>query len=542
MAAEWFLTDGGGGPAWSLSDVNTPAVAAGAPASVSASPTGGTTLAIDWVAGSGGLPDGFDVELETPPGSGTWVAAAGAANPTLGSARLFNATGLDVITGYTPRVRAKKTGFADSAWTVGAVVYTDNTGLGGAVIGAVDGVAPAYPNGSSIGISSLTSTGYLATSPAASDAAGVTGYQWRFGTSGLWTDIPSGGRVATISGRIPASTDVLQMRARDGSGNFSDPLTTNVMLLGLAPAVTLHPTNTSAAVGGIVSFTAGFSGAPTPTYQWFKNGLAVAGATSLTYTFTANLGDTGAIYLCQATNGVGAVVSTNAAVLTVTTTAVAPSFSTQPAPQSVYENTPVTFSAVVAGTAPLTYQWRRNGVDIVGANGSSYTFTPTLADSNGVFTLRVVNSVSPVVSTPATLTVLATGSTSPFSTVRMIYVPDTSSPRDNLVLSRSRGDTFADVFVVKDAITGSPLDLSGCSFLMTVDPSANPENVDNNLFQLAGAVIDAAAGRVEFAPSPVQSDAVGSFYFDIQVTDALGRKRTLKYGSYVLIQDITKSA
>jgi len=35
---------------------------------------------------------------------------------------------------------------------------------------------------------------------------------------------------------------------------------------------------------------------------------------------------------------------------------------------------------------------------------------------------------------------------------------------------------------------------------------------------------------------------VGSFYFDIQITDALGRKRTVKYGSYVLTQDITKSA
>lgn len=540
MAAEWFLTDGGGGPAWSLSDVNTPATAAGAPASVGATPTGGTTLAIDWTLGSGGLPDGFDVELESPSGSGIWVAAVGEANPTPGGARLFNAAGLTVFTSYTPRVRAKKTGFADSAWTVGAAVYTDNSGTGGAVIGATDATAPIL--GGSISITGLTATGYTATSPAGSDAVGVTRYQYRIGGTGLWIDIPSGGRVATVTGRTPATTDTLEMRAGDAAGNFSVPLSTAVTLAGVAPTVVTQPSNVSVTDGSAASFTVVFAGSPAPALQWYKNGALISGATSSTYSFVATAGDTGAVFVCRGNNGVGADVPSNAAVLTVTAFAVAPSISTQPGNQTVYENVPVTFNVGASGTAPLSYQWRRNGVNISGAAGPSYTFTPTLADTGVSFTVQVSNLVNNVISNPAVLTVLRVGDTSPFTQPHVVYVPDTSGPRDVLVLSRSRGDTFADEFAIKSADTGLPIDLAGCTFLMTVDPSPTPETVDNTIFQLTGMIVDAAAGRVEFAPNDLQTNHVGSFYFDIQITDALGRKRTLKYGSYVLIQDITKSA
>jgi hypothetical protein len=145
------------------------------------------------------------------------------------------------------------------------------------------------------------------------------------------------------------------------------------------------------------------------------------------------------------------------------------------------------------------------------------------------------------VSNGATLTVLRIGSSSPFAAFHTVYVPDNSDPRTTLVLARSRGDTFADEFLIKSSVTGLPIDISGCTFLMTVDPEEAPLTDANNIFQLAGAVLDAPGGRVEFAPNALQTDRVGSFYFDIQMTDSLGRKRTLKYGSYVLKQDITKT-
>jgi len=59
-----------------------------------------------------------------------------------------------------------------------------------------------------------------------------------------------------------------------------------------------------------------------------------------------------------------------------------------------------------SGTAPLSYQWQKNGVNIAGATSASYT-TPvtTTADSGSTFTVVVSNSVGSVTSSTATLTV-----------------------------------------------------------------------------------------------------------------------------------------
>jgi hypothetical protein len=101
-------------------------------------------------------------------------------------------------------------------------------------------------------------------------------------------------------------------------------------------------------------------------------------------------------------------VTSNSAGLTVTTAATAPSISAQPANQTVTAGQTASFSVAVTGTAPLTYQWNKNGAAISGATASSYT-TPATAntDTGAVFAVTVSNSVSSVTSSAATLTVNA---------------------------------------------------------------------------------------------------------------------------------------
>ncbi len=88
------------------------------------------------------------------------------------------------------------------------------------------------------------------------------------------------------------------------------------------------------------------------------------------------------------------------------TNPVAPTIATQPANQSVTAGQTATFSITAAGTAPLSYQWRKNGTDITGAISASYT-TPvtTVADSGEQFRVNVSNAVGSKLSSTATLTV-----------------------------------------------------------------------------------------------------------------------------------------
>jgi hypothetical protein len=111
---------------------------------------------------------------------------------------------------------------------------------------------------------------------------------------------------------------------------------------------------------------------------------------------------------------------------------------------------------------------------------------------------------------------------------------------DVIDLCRKRGDSFADEFTIKDK-NKVVIDISGFSFLLTVDPSPTPADAANNIFQLTGVITDAVNGKVEFAPTTTQSDVNPQTYFyDIQQTDGAGRVRTIAEGPYDITQDVTK--
>lgn len=85
----------------------------------------------------------------------------------------------------------------------------------------------------------------------------------------------------------------------------------------------------------------------------------------------------------------------------------APSISTQPADQRVAVTDPVTFRVEVAGAAPLSYQWRRNGAVIPGATAAEYLIpAATLADHNARFDVVVKNPLGTATSRAAKLEVV----------------------------------------------------------------------------------------------------------------------------------------
>ncbi len=83
-----------------------------------------------------------------------------------------------------------------------------------------------------------------------------------------------------------------------------------------------------------------------------------------------------------------------------------PTIAVHPSSQTISVGHSVTFSVTANGTAPLSYQWQRNGVNISGANSASYTIQSVTANDNGAqFRVVVSNNFGSATSNSATLTV-----------------------------------------------------------------------------------------------------------------------------------------
>ena len=84
----------------------------------------------------------------------------------------------------------------------------------------------------------------------------------------------------------------------------------------------------------------------------------------------------------------------------------APAVTTQPSSQTITVGQSAKFAVVASGSAPLTYQWFKNGTAISGATYATYT-TPatTSADNGSTFYATVSNSAGTATSSTATLTV-----------------------------------------------------------------------------------------------------------------------------------------
>ncbi|VVB56435.1 SdrD B-like domain protein [uncultured archaeon] len=84
----------------------------------------------------------------------------------------------------------------------------------------------------------------------------------------------------------------------------------------------------------------------------------------------------------------------------------APIITTQPANQAVKVGKNATFTVVAIGTKPLSYQWRKNGVNITGATNPSYTTPPTTMPDNGsTFDVAVTNPIGTTISNSSKLSV-----------------------------------------------------------------------------------------------------------------------------------------
>lgn len=171
----------------------------------------------------------------------------------------------------------------------------------------------------------------------------------------------------------------------------------------IKPIIEVEPTSQNIEAGEKANFKVEATG-DNLLYQWFKDGTLIPGAVTDSYTTPATSSeDHQSQYFVQITNNSGDSLNSNSATLSVTNSRI--TIISQPASQTVIQGQSATFSVSAEGSN-LTYQWRKNGVAIAGANNSVYSTPPlAVADDGTEFSAAVTNSTGDVISSIALLNV-----------------------------------------------------------------------------------------------------------------------------------------
>jgi hypothetical protein len=182
----------------------------------------------------------------------------------------------------------------------------------------------------------------------------------------------------------------------------------------LPPVFKSQPANETVFVGQGANFNAAVS-TDGASYQWYFNGVPLAGATSsILLLGNVQYSNAGTYYVVATTPG-GSVTSSTA-VLTVTappsgsgsTAAGVPAFTSPLSSATLPAGITAVFNAAVYSALPATYQWFFNAAPIPGAT-SSILLLPQISAANvGNYTCTATNSAGSNTSSQATLS-LATG-------------------------------------------------------------------------------------------------------------------------------------
>jgi hypothetical protein len=219
------------------------------------------------------------------------------------------------------------------------------------------------------------------------------------------------------------------------------------------------------------------------------------------------------------TNSAGTVTS-SAATLTVNTAAVTPTITTQPANQTVTAGQTASFTVVAGGTAPLSYQWQKSGVNIAGATSASYTTPVTTTSDNGsTFRVVVTNTAGTVTSAAATLTVNAApvpGIQVSSTSINFGNVVDGTNSSQALIITNT-GTAPLNITQINE--TGAAFTDSGFSLPLNV--SAGQQTTISVAFQ--PTAVGGASGNISIVSNaPTSSTSVSLSGSGIAATLTLG--------------------
>ena len=271
------------------------------------------------------------------------------------------------------------------------------------------------------------------------------------------------------------------------------------------PVITVPPAAVQASAGQTVSLRVTATGTGPLTYLWRFNDVYLPTALEGTLTL-ANLSvaQTGS-YVVEITNAAGTTISSPVTVSIGTATS-APVVAALPTSASALTGENIVLTASATGTAPLSYQWLKNGAPIAGATNATLTLVNLQNADAGSYAVRVTNSAGSTTSSAVTVGLIASrlSNVSVRTTLtanQILTVGFTMQGGDKSLLVRAGGPALTSLGVV-GAMADPRLTLfSGQTSVATNDNwgSENPAGVSS---------VGAAVGAFPFAASSLDAAIV----------------------------------
>jgi hypothetical protein len=172
--------------------------------------------------------------------------------------------------------------------------------------------------------------------------------------------------------------------------------------VGEPPVITTQPADSDlvATFDGQLSVSA--TGTAPLRYQWQFNGDNIPDGTGSTLNLVDVLPENAGEYSVLVYNTAGCVLSSNALVQVL----IPASIVLQPQPLSVRLGSNAVFSVQTASTSPVSFQWRFNGVPLVGQTSATLTIVNVQAENDGLYDVIVTDEVASIVSDSARLKVV----------------------------------------------------------------------------------------------------------------------------------------
>ena len=163
------------------------------------------------------------------------------------------------------------------------------------------------------------------------------------------------------------------------------------------PGIVQPPRAVYAEVGKGFSLGVVASGPGPFTYQWLREGVAIAGANEASYLVAAAGLDSAGAYSVRVGNSYGTTTSA-AGVVRVN---VGPQIVTSPVGVNVTQGGAFRLSVVAVGSGELRYQWERDGVLIPSASESALEVAAAQQGDAGSYAVRVLNDYGSALSAAA---------------------------------------------------------------------------------------------------------------------------------------------